>query len=439
MASERKTYVLDTNVLMSDPDCLFQFDEHTIAIPTAVVEELDRHKNDPGDAGYNVRKISRLLDSLGSSFTIPDTEKKILFPAECSFDGFPESWDRQKNDNRILAATKAIPDAILVSKDVNMRVKARILGIPVQNYRHETVEEDYLTYCGRTEARISAMDLEELQKENPIDIDRVRIPCRYLENEFLVLSAGEETSQVLGRFCQSEVRPLSYRKVSPFGVRPRNVGQIFAMEALLSPPEELPLVILTGAAGTAKTFLTLACGLYQIMDVNRYRKMVITRANVDFDAIGTLPGDETDKIGPLMRGCMDNLEQILEKNRHASGSGIQEEIRSILDCGILSIEAMAFLRGRSLTNQILYVDEAQNTTPSQIIGVLSRAGVGTKVVLSGDFNQIDNPKLDRHRNGLAHAIKMMAGDPCCCIVGFTDEEAARSELAAAVVKKISQE
>ena len=262
-----------------------------------------------------------------------------------------------------------------------------------------------------------------------------------LENEFLYITNQTTYGTLLAKVRENFIVSLQYDSIRPFGVQPRNVGQRFAIEALLAPANELPLVILKGSAGTAKTFLTLACALQQCAEENIYRKITITRANVEFDReIGALPGDEINKVGPLLRGCMDNLELLVDAKSVKSREGREEDIRSkveyLFDRGYLSAEAMGFLRGRSLTRQILYVDEAQNTSPSQMKGILTRVGEGTKLILSGDLSQIDNPRLDKHNNGLAYALKLMEGDPLCAVVGFTDNETTRSALAAKVAALI---
>ena len=208
----------------------------------------------------------------------------------------------------------------------------------------------------------------------------------------------------------------------------------------MSPAEEVPLVIMTGPAGTAKTFLTLACSLEQTMEQKLYRRVTVTRSNCEFDkSIGALPGDEDEKIGPLVRGCMDNLELLVEekgvKNISDEESRVSEKVQYLFDTGVIRAEALGFLRGRSITNQILFVDEAQNTTPSQMKGILSRAGSGTKIVICGDLDQIDNPRLDRHNNGLAYAIKVMKGDPLCCMIGMGEKESTRSALAKRVIER----
>lgn len=433
-----KTFVIDTNVIIADPDCFFKFDDNLIVIPDAVIEELDNHKSDPGDVGFNVRKACRFLDASGAGIDsctpVGDTGGMLRFASTACFGGFPDGWDLSKNDNRILGAARAIPGAILVSRDTNVRIKARILGIPVQDYRHEAVEEDYLTYKGRAWAYAGDDDFLAFAQKKPIPIScllETENGKPLLSNEFVVLKNRQsEDLQLIGMVRDGYLEPLRFDKEAPSGIRPRNLGQYFAIEALMAPAEEIPLVILTGSAGTAKTLLTLACALEQTEGKEQYRRITISRANVEFDRdIGALPGDEVDKIGPLMRGCIDNLEQIVPNGI----AGVERRF----DDEIIKAEALGFLRGRTLVDQILYIDEAQNTSISQMNGILTRCGEGTKIVISGDLNQIDTPRLDRHNNGLAHAIKLMAGDPDCCVVGFLDEEATRSRLAAKVAVKIS--
>ena len=308
------------------------------------------------------------------------------------------------------------------------------------------IAEDHLRYNGRNEILLTDKDFQKLLQGTPIELKKAKFErCNkdreLLENEFLYITNQTTYGTLLAKVRENFIVSLQYDSIRPFGVQPRNVGQRFAIEALLAPANELPLVILKGSAGTAKTFLTLACALQQCAEENIYRKITITRANVEFDReIGALPGDEINKVGPLLRGCMDNLELLVDAKSVKSREGREEDIRSkveyLFDRGYLSAEAMGFLRGRSLTRQILYVDEAQNTSHSQMKGILTRVGEGTKLILSGDLSQIDNPRLDKHNNGLAYALKLMAGDPLCAVVGFTDNETTRSALAAKVAALI---
>lgn len=451
---KQKIYVLDTNVFMADPDCIYMFGDNKIVIPDTVIEELDDNKKAPGDKGYNTRQSLRNFDALrrrGNLMKGVKTENGGVIRV-ASADGrieLPEGW-KDKPDNRILCVAKELSEesdcpVILVSKDTNVRIKSDLLGVKAEDYKHEMIDEDYLTYNGRNEILLAEKEFEKLSEGLPVELKKARYERnnkdRILrENEFLSVTNQVTYEVLLAKVRNNYIVRLQYDSVKPFGVQPRNAGQRFAIEALLTPAKEIPLVLLKGSAGTAKTYLTLACALQQCAEENIYRKITITRANVEFDKeIGALPGDEVSKVGPLLRGCMDNLELLVDaKGVKSKGrdADIQGKVEYLFQHGYISAEALGFLRGRSLTRQILYVDEAQNTSPSQMKGILTRVGEGTKLVISGDLNQIDNPRLDKHNNGLAYALELMSGDPLCAVLGFTDCETTRSPLAAKVAALI---
>lgn len=452
--TNQKMYVVDTNVFISDPNCISKFDDNIIVVPDVVIEELDDHKDMQGDKGYNVREALRSLDRLRKDGDIVKgvkTEHGGLIRIESKYEEtpMPKSWNG-KPDNRILQIAKGLAEnssipVIVVSKDMNVRIKANIIGLVAEDYKHEMIDEDHLRYNGRASVALSNKEFENFLSGAGVPVKKAKLnkDCAsqtLFENEFLVIRNDATSGTKLGKIRDGMIVPLRYEHCTPFGVTPRNSGQRFCIEALMSPAAEIPLVILKGSAGTAKTFLTLACGLEQCMEQNIYRKLTITRANVEFDRdIGALPGDEESKVGPLLRGCMDNLELLVDAKGIRSGERedrIKDKVMELLDRGYISTEALGFLRGRSLTRQILYVDEVQNTSPSQMKGILTRVGQGTKLVISGDLNQIDNPRLDKHNNGLAFALKLLSGDPLCCVVGFTEKETTRSELAAKVASMI---
>lgn len=225
--------------------------------------------------------------------------------------------------------------------------------------------------------------------------------------------------------------------MKPCGVKPKNDAQKFAMEALLAPASEIPLVILKGPAGTAKTFLGLAAGISGVMDHKDYRKVLILRPNIKFDEdIGYLKGDEMDKIRPLIRPCLDNLEALLS-NVDDNVEEAQSKVDYVFEKGWVTAEALAYLRGRSIANTYILVDEAQNSTPMQMLGILTRAGLNSKIVIVGDPNQIDNPKVDRRNNGLVYAANKMKDSPLCAQLTFSEDECVRSELAKEAAKKLS--
>lgn len=464
----KKIYVLDTNILIADPDALFKFADNVVAIPDMVVEELDNHKKDPGEVGYNVRQAHRNLKGLmeigkiSNGVETGDNGMIILLPVSI-LDFLPTksyltplSWDIKKPDNIILTMAKAMQmefavDGIkvaIVSNDTNVQIKADEIGLIAEEYLHERVEEDELLYNGRTDIKVTSEQFQlfkggKLDEIQTVDIaEKNQIHPK--ENLFMIVRDEMTDGTLLGRVKNGCIVSLKYEHANPFGVTPRNSGQRFAVEALMTPADEIPLVILTGPAGTAKTFLTLACGLEKTAESHEYRRIVLSRANVEFDKdIGALPGTEEEKVNPLLRGANDNLELLVDEKsvRKASKNDnqefeISEKVQELFDHGYIRAEALGFLRGRSVTRQYVFIDEAQNTSISQMKGILTRAGDGTKTIISGDLDQIDNPKLDRHNNGLAYALKLMAGDPLCAVVGFSNKESTRSNLAARVAEKI---
>lgn len=422
-SGKRKTYVLDSNVFMSDPDCLSVFDDNIVIVPSTVIEELDDNKKAPGDKGYNARQTIRNIDTLMKSGDLIKgvrTEKggMIRVQTDCGDVKLPETW-KDKPDNYILKIAKYLSESgkspvTIVSNDTAVRIKASVIGVNTEEYRHEMVEEDYLRYNGRGNILLSTKDFESFVKGEPVAVKKAKFEKKEKdhilhENEFLIITNNTTMGTKLGKVKNGFILPLNFENAHPFGIMPRNAAQRFCIEALLAPADEIPLVILKGSAGTAKTFLTLACGLQQCAEESIYRKITITRANVEFDKdIGALPGDEESKVGPLLRGCMDNLEILVDSDAIKKGKrdglknsedDIRGKIDYLLEKGYISVEALGFLRGRSLTRQILFVDEAQN-------------------------------------NGLAYAIKLMAGDPLCCLFGFSDSETTRSPLAAKVASLI---
>ncbi|MCD8082019.1 MAG: PhoH family protein [Clostridiales bacterium] len=456
---KQKIYVLDTNILMSDPNCLDVFDDNMIVIPSVVLEELDDHKEDLDEKGYNVRETARKLDELRETGSLAEgvrTERGgvIRTMAEYGNVQLPKGW-KDKPDNGILRTAKYLSETekapvILVTNDTWLRIKADTVGVKTEGYRHEKIDEDFIVYNGRGEAFVSHEDFGAFLSGQPVSAERLSyanssVDHPVYENQFFMLMDTITMGTKPGIAKNGKIVPLRFVNEAPYGAVPKNTGQRYCVEALLAPAEEIPLVILKGSAGTAKTFLTLACGLERCVNSGDYRKITVTRANVEFDKdIGALPGDEESKVGPLLRGCMDNLELLVDPKgvRDKSAKGGKDEMRAkvnaLFESGIISAEALGFLRGRSLTRQYVFVDEAQNTTVSQMKGILTRIGEGSKLVIAGDLNQIDNARLDRHNNGLAYALKMMRGDPLCAIVGFLDKETTRSLLAASVGSKISR-
>ena len=338
----------------------------------------------------------------------------------------------------------------MVSKDIVLRLKAQILGIPAEDFEKERVSDDDAQYTGRIEVYVSEDKVKEFKKKGICladaylsDSEGNRISPEFHENEFVILKPDQSVKKtLLGRVCGGKIVPLVYKKSKPYGVSPRNVGQYFMQEALMTSAEEAPLVILKGMAGTAKTFYSLAVGMEKVYNnpTGEYRRVIVCRPNAQFDDdIGFLPGDEKEKIGPLMRPVIDNLEQILdsdEKSRYEDEEELGDKVTEVFERGIIQTEAMNFIRGRSIARTYLIIDEAQNMTPNQVKGIITRAGQGTKIILLGDPQQIDKPFLDERTNGLSYAAKHMIDSPLCWQITLSAEECERSVLAMDAIQRL---
>ena len=445
-----KTYVLDTNVLIQSPYSIYSFDEHNVLLADVTLEEIDGLKSRPGEVGANAREVNRILESLREQGNIAEG---VPLPGGGSFRievnhlkaPIPESWDPNKPDNRILRVCKGLKDEganiILVSMDIAMRLKADILHIPAEDYRTERVSDPASRYMGRADVYAGSLDgfFEKKYLDAQGLLGEDGKIAELIVNEFLVIHDSRDLSRTaLGRFDGEKAVPLCYADCRPYGVTPRNAGQIFAQEALLSPAETAPLVILKGAAGTAKTFYSLAAGLDRLLNVDRspYRRILVARPNIKFDEdIGYLKGTEEDKIGPLIRPIMDNLELL------ARGGGKAGEENSyaqdLFDHDLIVAQALAYMRGRSIPDTWILIDEAQNMTPVQAFGIISRAGVGSKVILAGDPDQIDNPRLTARTNGLSYAAERMLGSPLCWQLTFDNSECTRSPLALEAIGRMT--
>ena len=331
-----------------------------------------------------------------------------------------------------------------------MRVKAQMLGIQAEDFTTEQAPVSEEQYTGRCEVFVAEKKFEDFKKKHiaPEDVYQAdesgeKLPVTLVPNQFVILKADQSARKTqLGRFDGKKIVPLAFQKKKPYGVSPRNVGQKFLQEALMADAEEAPLVIVKGMAGTAKTFYTLAVGLHAMLEQEEpaYRRILISRPNAQFDDdIGFLPGDESEKIAPLLRPVVDNLELLVdqnEKERFADERSLSGKVEELFDRGIVDAQALNFIRGRSISKTYLVIDEAQNLTPKQAKGIITRAGMGTKIILLGDPQQIDHPLLDERTNGLSSAAEKMKGSPLCWQVTMSAEECERSALAMDAVKRM---
>ncbi|MGN0431319.1 MAG: PhoH family protein [Lachnospiraceae bacterium] len=457
----KKIYVIDTNVLIQSANAIENFEDNEVVIPLVVVEELDCLKKADGDKGANARAAVRLLEKYrneGDLLSGVELKNEGILRIEKNYTQveLPEDLPEDKSDNRILKVCKGLQEdkknthVCLVTKDLVLRLKAQIIGVNAEDYTTEQIQADDADYTGRSEVYIPNEMIKEFKKKG---IDRKRVyqtdakgstvPVELTENEFLILKSDTAVNKtLLGRVEGKKIVPLVYKKSRPYGVSPRNAGQYFMQEALMTDAEHAPLVIVQGMAGTAKTFYSLAVGLDKVYNnsSNEYRRIIVCRPNAQFDDdIGFLPGDEKEKIAPLMRPIIDNLEQILdsdEEKRYDNEEELSDKISEVFERRIIQTEALNYIRGRSLVKTYLIIDEAQNMTPNQVKGIITRAGKGTKIILLGDPKQIDKPFLDEKTNGLSYAAKCMKGSPYCWQITLSVEECERSALAMDAVQRL---
>ena len=426
----RKTFVLDTNVILHNADALTSFADNEVVITLDVLEELDHFKAEGNDLGRNARRAIRLLDSLRVKGTLGKGVeldgggllRVSLEDVDVGEFGLPKDTP----DNRIITlAAKLNGDStvIFVSKDINARVKADALGVKVMDFEKQKVDFDKL-YSGWREVTVPAAKIDALYSEKSLTLKDVEL----FPNEFVrLVDEGDPKHTGLGRFSAKSgtIVPLVNDRKNPYGILPRNVEQHFAMELLLT--DGIDMVTLIGQAGTGKTLLALAAGLHMVINEHRYEKILVSRPIVPLGRdIGYLPGSKEDKLFQWMEPIFDNLEYILRANFKKTGE-ISREVKKLLDSGTLVLEALTYMRGRSIPGQYLIVDEAQNLTPHEVKTVVSRVGEDSKIVLTGDPYQIDNPYLDSSSNGLTYAAEHMKSQELFGHVTLVSSE--RSKLA----------
>jgi len=443
---ERKIYVLDTNVLIHDPHALSRFDEHDVVLPIVVLEEMDKVKKGVDELARNVREVSRYLDEISD---VEDMSKGCPLPGGGSLffqmsrdvsEILPESFSRSYGDNRILSVTMSLQkensdrDVILVSKDINLRIKARAVGLVSEDYRSDRIVDDLDVLSGgqiqlddeRWAALSEGMKVEGLEHGNRYTVTWPEDMALPAINSF-IMPPGEREIAYRCRTADEEGRKVemddcySFRseRHAIWGVQARNLEQDMAMNLLMDP--ELDLVSLLGLAGSGKTLLALACGLHQTLDVGTYDKILVTRATVPMGQdIGFLPGTEKEKMEPWMGAITDNLSYLLGEEA--------QDLSSILGEHRIEIAALSFARGRTFTRTWLIVDEAQNLTPHQMKTIVTRMGEGSKIIILGNNGQIDTPYLTAHTNGLSKVAVQFAGWPYSGHIVLKESE--RSRLAA---------
>lgn len=432
----QKTFVLDTNVLLHNPGSLFVFADNHVVIPLAVIEEIDNLKTRQDEIGANARAVSRTLDDMrgqgklsvgvglpnGGSLRIEVNHRQ--FPAGES--GL-EVLDQAKPDNRILAvalnlAREQDPGLVtLVSKDLNLRLKADVLGLAAEDLNNDKVDFRRL-YPGQTEIKVDQEDLDVFYGQRAWR-PAGELAGEILPNQFVTLrNRGNTSSSALGRMQEGRVRPLILAaNPSCFGLRSKNKEQMFAMELLLD--QSVGVVTLAGGAGTGKTLLALAAALELVLERKLYDKILVTRPVIPLEGqdLGYLPGDKGEKVRPWMQPIYDNLDLLFRMSGAAGYSGMVHKMGrakngSLGDFSIeeylgftgqLELEALTYIRGRSISRQLIIVDEAQNCTSHAIKTLLTRVGEGSKIILTGDIEQIDQPYLDSASNGFSIAVEKL--------------------------------
>ena len=432
----RKIFVLDTNVLIHDPNCIYNFRGNDVILPIFVVEEIDKLKRNQ-NTGIQARMVSRTLDdirrkgSLARGVELPDD---IFFKVEIRNDLslLPNTLSKGIVDNNIISVTLGIkkenPDrrVIIVSKDINMRIKADSLGIEVEDYTTDRVEYSEL-YDGFFEVEVSKEVYEDFKKSGKInfrdlgDIDIIPTPNCFFKLKY-------KDNMISGRYHEGKIKKFILGDSEIWGVRARNEEQRFAMELLLD--DDVKVLTLVGGAGTGKTLLAIATALELVVDRKRYNKILIARPIIPMGKdLGYLPGSEKEKMRPWMQPIFDNIDFLSQSKDEKNGEKV---VATLENKGMLKIEPLTYIRGRSIPKGFIVIDEAQNLTPLEIKTIVTRAGQDTKIVFTGDPQQIDSPYLDANTNGLTYMADRLKGEE---IVGhITLKKGERSEIAEIAAK-----
>ncbi|WP_121969611.1 PhoH family protein [Leptolyngbya sp. BC1307] len=439
----KKCYVLDTNVLLHDPNALLRFEDNDVILPMTVIEELDRFKKRPEEMGRNARQTSRMLDGLRRKGSLTEGIQlesggrvRVTLCHRETLDNLPAELNGDGGDHAILAVALEVKQrcacpVVMVSKDTNMRIKADTLGLTAEDYETDKIDVDDL-YTGMGEMLVSAEQMNVLFQSGGAPLaDFPLVKEKIFPNQALTLIDINNPSHTALAILQADGQLTPLTKLPYSGIsriHARNREQRFALSLLLN--DEIPLVTLVGKAGTGKTLLAIAAGLHKVTEEKRYTRLLISRPVVPMGKdIGYLPGDMAEKLTPWMQPLYDNFDLIFntqdstDKPEHWR-RGHEE----LLEMGLLQIEALTYIRGRTIPKQFFVIDEAQNLTPHEVKTILTRAGEGTKIILTGDTAQIDNPYVDAASNGLTYVIERFRHEPLAGHITLYQGE--RSDLAA---------
>jgi len=431
---QKKIYVLDTSVIIHDHNSFLNFEDNDIAIPITVLEELDNFKRGNDTKNFEAREFTRIVDKLSAENTLQDwipldkkgSRFKIIMNGKNAKLNAEKIFDEHKGDHKILNAAIALKEeekdskVVLVTKDINLRIKAKALNLQAEDYNTGKVKDVSDLHLGKKQIEnLPSETIKEIYEKGYLD-DYKFLKGKEQNNHYYILKNGKASS--LAFFNPIEKRLDRVEKISAYGVIPRNAEQAFALHAILNP--EIKLLTIQGVAGTGKTLLALAGAIEQRRN---FKQIILARPIVPLSNkdIGYLPGDIKDKINPYMEPLWDNLKFI--KNQFGEMDKKHKQISEMQKNEKIVITPLAYIRGRSLSDIIFIVDEAQNLTPHEIKTIITRAGENTKMIFTGDINQIDTPYLDEHSNGLSYLIDRVKGNPLYAHV--TLEKGERSELA----------
>jgi PhoH-like ATPase len=430
----KKNYILDTNVLLHDPNSLLKFDDNNVLLPIEVIEEIDRFKRESTELGQNARAVSRMLDGFRGSGRLSEGvglpnggQLRIVFEKEKAKTNGHALFGNGSVDNRILMLAfglkKAHPKSqtVLVSKDINLRIKADALGLLAEDYENDRILIKDL-YTGMIEVTVSADRMASFRANGALELNG---GSQYFPNEYCTLM--EETNPKRTALTKVDVSgkklvPIIDCREGIWGIKPRNREQHFAFDALLD--DRVKLVTLMGKAGTGKTLLAMAAGLKRTVLDREFRRLVVARPTISMGKeLGFLPGSLEEKLAPWMQPIHDALEMLSDLNMGHEHRRSGDLMRS----GSIVVEALSYIRGRSIANQFMIIDEAQNLTPLEAKTIITRVGHGTKVVFTGDPYQIDNPYVDSASNGFNYLVSRFRSEPIAAHIELQKGE--RSELA----------
>lgn len=438
----RKAFILDTNVLLFDPQALFKFGNNDIVIPIVVLEEIDRFKREMSELGRHARMFSRMLDDMRAEGELSKGVKMpnggILTVELGGINPLPMELPMDKADNRILALAISIKKdqpkrpVVFVTKDVNLRIKADALGIVSEDYEPDSVEPEQL-YSGTAQLSVDGHLIDEFYAQKRLSYSASLKETGALRpNQYVILKdSANPTHTAMGRYSKELdcLVPLYKPAEGLWGIFPKNAEQAFAIDALMN--DDIKLVSLVGKAGTGKTLLAIAAGLAKTVDEGVFQRLLVSRPVFPLGKdIGFLPGDIEEKLNPWMQPIYDNIDFLFGatagRGKRGAGKGCQE----LMNQGLLQIEPLTYIRGRSIPQQYLIVDESQNLTPHEIKTIITRAGDDTKIVLTGDSFQIDNPYVDSANNGLVHLVDRFKDESISAHITLTKGERSKlSELA----------